>query len=216
MTSIRVSVEYLLVVVAMQQIFYTPVSPAEYQRLGRDFPFPEPASCPNPGCRVQVPLQKHGFYHRNVLAGDFSGRIFIRRYYCKYCGKTVSLLPSFCLPYFQYSVELIYIVLLYVLVSTHSLRACLQLLKSRFQHLYWDPGHLQFYTGRFLANLKRIKVGLRELIPGVSLPEDSMDKRKGAQEVLRIVATGFPRIQTFSTRFFAQCRHSFMAPVKLF
>jgi len=71
---------------------------------------------------------------------------------------------------------------------------------------------LQFYTRRFLANLNRIKLGLRQLLPRVKLPGDNLDKRRGAKKVLHIVAAGFPRIQTFSTRFYAQCGYSFLAP----
>lgn len=44
-------------------------------------PFPQPTSCPNPGCLVKAPPQKHGFYQRNVIAANFCGRILIRRYY---------------------------------------------------------------------------------------------------------------------------------------
>jgi hypothetical protein len=80
------------------------------------------------------------------------------------------------------------------------------------KHLNWAPAHLQFYVRRFLNNLNRIKVGLRQLLPGTGLPPDEQDKRKGAQKVLGIVATGFPQIQTFSTRYYAQCKYSFMAP----
>jgi hypothetical protein len=59
-------VEYLLEVTAMQQIFYTPVPPEEYARLGKDFPFPQPTSCPNPGCLVKAPPQKHGIVSRKL------------------------------------------------------------------------------------------------------------------------------------------------------
>jgi len=192
----------------MQQIFYTSVSPEEYQRLGKNFPFAVPNSCPSPDCLVKVPPQKHGFYERNAMDDNFSRRILIRRYYCKHCNKTVSYLPSFCLPYFQYTIETIFIALCYVLDSRHSLRAYLEFLK----HLQRAPSHLQFYARRFLTNLNRIKVGLRQLLPGTCLLPDKQDKRKGAQEVLRIVASGFPQIQTFSTRYYAQCKYSFMAP----
>ncbi|TYO94536.1 hypothetical protein LX24_02372 [Desulfallas thermosapovorans DSM 6562] len=98
--------------------------------------------------------------------------------------------------------------LCYILDSNHSLRACLKLLKN----LGWSLAHLQFYVKRFLNNQNRIKVGLRQLIPGIILPPDEQDKRKGAQKVLRIVITGFPQIQTFQARFHKQCRYSFMAP----
>jgi transposase-like protein len=57
--------------------------------------------CLNPGCKLQVPPKKHGFYQRNSLDGEFASKIFIRRYRCTYCGMTFSFLPSFCLPYYQ-------------------------------------------------------------------------------------------------------------------
>ena len=196
----------MLVLITMQKIFYTSVSPEEYHRLGKDFPFPVPDFCPH--CLVKIAPQKHGFYQRNIITGNFQGRILIRRYHCKYCGKTVSYLPSFCLPYFQYTVEVIYTALWYILVFCYSLRTSLQLLKG----LFWAPAHLQFYTRRFLANLNRIKLGLRQLLPRVELPGENLGKREGAKKVLHIVAAGFARIQTFSTRFSAQCGYSFLAP----
>lgn len=193
----------------MQQIFCTEVSPEEYQRLARDFPFPVVSSCPS--CHTRVPLQKHGFYRRTVDTGNWNGRIYIRRYRCKRCGKTVSLLPSFCLPYFQYTVELIYMALEHIFSLGHSLRACLVFLKACCHQLSWGPSYLQFYARRFLSNLPRIYLVLRMLLPDVSWSHEA-DKRKGAKEVLRLMAAGFPRIQTFSTRFYHQCGHSFMAP----
>lgn len=200
----------------MQQIFYTKATPEEYYRQGKEFPFPVPTCCPNPACRVEVPPRKHDFYFRNVVTGNFIGRIPIRRYYCKYCGKTVSYLPSFCLPHFQHTVDLIYTALEYLFAGAHSLRTGLQELKTHFRRLYWERSHLQFYARRFLANLERIKVGLRQLIPRIQLPDQGLNQKKGAQKVLRIVATGFPQIQTFSTRYFDQCRYSFMAPADYF
>ncbi len=49
----------------MQLIFYTNVSPEEYHRQGKDFPFPEPDHCPH--CQLEIPPQKHGFYERNAI-----------------------------------------------------------------------------------------------------------------------------------------------------
>ena len=71
------------------------------------------------------------------------------------------------------------------------------------RHIEWTPAHLQFYVKRFLKNLNRIKVGLRQLIPGTRLPPpEKEDKRKGAKEVLSIVTTGFPQIQTLNNKIF--------------
>jgi len=65
--------------------------------------FPEFNSCPI--CNDQVNLIKNGFYHRNVIDKDnLVYCLAIRRFVCPHCGKTVSLLPDFLMPYFQSSV----------------------------------------------------------------------------------------------------------------
>uniref|UniRef100_UPI003B75D314 DUF6431 domain-containing protein n=1 Tax=Desulforadius tongensis TaxID=1216062 RepID=UPI003B75D314 len=65
-----------------------------------------------------MPPKKHGLYSRNYICQDFSNKILIRRYYCPYCGNTFSYLPSFCLPYFQYSIGLIFMAILYFFTLT--------------------------------------------------------------------------------------------------
>lgn len=192
----------------MQLIFYSEVNPEEYYIAGSDFPFPEPPACLHPDCRVPLPPMPHGFYSRNIITRRFADRILIRRYYCKYCGHTFSYLPSFCLPYYQYAMEMIFLGLLF-----HFYRL-LPFLNALVLSMHWQRQHLQFYRCRFKANLKLIQLILRQLIPGVILPVQD-NKIMGAQKVLNIALSGFVTIQAFSTRFFAQCNRSFMAPCKL-
>lgn len=188
----------------MQLIFYTPFSHQEYFMSGKAFAFPEPKACPHPSCRLPVPPKKHGFYSRNLITYKFDKEILIRRYYCKYCGHTFSYLPSFCLPYFQYSLLVVFRALCFWFrISNGSGLSNLQ------------RQHLQFYGRRFVANQGLIKVTLRQLIPRVNFPQ-TKDKIKGAKNILHIVKSGFAEIQAFSTRFFEQCHKSFMTPCKLF
>ena len=158
-----------------------------------------------------MPPKAHSFYQRNIIHYLFTGRIKIRRYYCSYCGMTFSYLPSFCLPYFQYSLPLIFLTLW---CHFFKLGLFLRFFIQECQ-LSLQRQHRQFYLRRFVANLKRIQIVLRDLIPGLELPNNP-DKEKGAQKVLCIIRSGFAPIQTFSTRFSAQCNRSFMAPCKLF
>jgi len=170
-----------------------------------------PESCSNPGCKIPIPPKKHDFYKRNCIDIGYAVRIKIRRYYCPHCGMTFSYLPAFCLPYFQYSLRIIFLIL-----RCHFFKMLSFL--SGFIHshqLSLQRQHRQFYTRRFLVNLKRIQIVLRELSPGLVLP-DNQDIRTGAQKVLRIIRRGFTTILTFSQRFSAQCNHSFMTPCKLF
>jgi len=92
----------------MQIMFETHCTVEEYVKQGKNFPFPKaPGRCTNPKCRMPVKMKKHGFYERYYIKAGFSRKILIRRYYCPYCGKTVSFIPHFCLPRFQYCSEII-------------------------------------------------------------------------------------------------------------
>ena len=55
-----------------------------------------PDRCPQ--CGAKEPLAGHGFYSRTLVDCDFDGVIPVRRYLCRLCKRTVSLLPEFALP----------------------------------------------------------------------------------------------------------------------
>lgn len=199
----------------MQQIMPIAESPQEYVSLGKAFPFPEPESCPYPDCLVSIPLKKHGFYRRYLIDAEYQGEILIRRYYCPYCGRTVSYLPSFCLPYFQYSLLMIYLVLKGYFQNELNQAQILAQIRANYKHVHWKEQHLSLYIRRFRGNLNRIKVGIRQLLPEIILPTEGQ-KNKGIKKVLAIIKSGFKDIQTFAQRFFDSCRHSFMSPCKIF
>jgi hypothetical protein len=46
----------------------------------------------------------HGFYKRTVVEFAWDDVIRVRRYLCKACRRTVSLLPEFILPYLRYAI----------------------------------------------------------------------------------------------------------------
>ena len=61
-----------------------------------------PARCPQ--CESKQRLVCHGFYKRTVAEFDWDGVIRVRRYLCKACRRTVSLLPEFVLPYLRFAI----------------------------------------------------------------------------------------------------------------
>lgn len=193
----------------MQIPFDTEVTPKEYCQMGKQFPFPKLTSCLNPDCKIQVPPKKHGFYQRNSLDGEFAGKIFIRRYRCPYCEMTFSYLPSFCLPYYQYTLKIIFLALLCSLSMEWKARDTIKTLTYEYSLLQLTRQQLKFYAKRLCKNITRIKLGLRQLLPHQVLPPEKDEKE--AQKILNIVTSGFSQIHTFSQRFFQQCRHSFMA-----
>lgn len=193
----------------MQLIYFTSLTPMEYFQSGRNISIPEPKECLHSSCGIKIPPEKHGGYERNIITLGQTFKIFIPRYYCSYCGHTFSYLPSFCLPYFQYTLELIFLNLF-----CHFFKL-LPLLRALIQaaNLSLKRQHRQFYSRRFLNNLTFIQIGLRSLDPRIRFPDET-DSEKGAQKILAFVLSEFSQIQTFSTRFFAQSNQSFMTPLK--
>jgi len=64
-----------------------------------------PDHCPQ--CPARQPLIAHGFYSRTLVEAGFDGSIQVRRYLCRACRRTVSLLPQFALPYLRFGITVI-------------------------------------------------------------------------------------------------------------
>ena len=64
-----------------------------------------PDHCPQ--CEAKQPLTGHGFYRRTIVGIAFDGVIRVRRYLCRACKRTVSLLPEFALPWLRFSLPVI-------------------------------------------------------------------------------------------------------------
>src|SRR6266699_5649074 len=64
-----------------------------------------PDHCPQ--CEAKQPLTGHGFYSRTLVDVAFDGVIRVRRYLCRICKRTVSLLPEFVLPWLLFSISVI-------------------------------------------------------------------------------------------------------------
>ncbi|WP_369800217.1 DUF6431 domain-containing protein [Anaerosalibacter sp. Marseille-P3206] len=59
-------------------------------------------------CGYEGMLHRHGYYSRNVITKHCIRRISILRVKCPSCGNTHAILPSFLIPYYQYSLEFIF------------------------------------------------------------------------------------------------------------
>jgi transposase-like protein len=77
--------------------------PELYWQQGKAFDFPDLTATPCPQCK-KAHLKRHGFYVRYLVTIGFDGEILIRRHRCPECGRTVSLLPSFCHPMRTYGI----------------------------------------------------------------------------------------------------------------
>lgn len=64
-----------------------------------------PERCWN--CKNEQCYWSNGSYWRWVEESGKSNKIKISRFECKYCGKTVSILPFFVVPYYRYTIKVI-------------------------------------------------------------------------------------------------------------
>ena len=73
-------------------------SAAQYVGENSHLRVTRPSGCPH--CMSVNTLEALGYYSRNLTGARATVvRIFIRRFRCQVCGRTVSILPSFAQPY---------------------------------------------------------------------------------------------------------------------
>ena len=165
----------------MQYIHEFNLTVSEYNKKGMGNDFPQFSSCPI--CNAHNFLEKHGFYYRNVLLVKKEYRIPIRRYYCPSCRKTVSILPSFLLPHYQYSLSVIISCLKQIIITKKSrvpfYRQLAELYKRRY--LKNIPGIISFFRDTcnesvaFSSNIHKKAIKLLEMI--IFFPEETFAKR---------------------------------------
>ena len=96
-------------------------------------------------CASKCPLTAHGFYCRTLVDVEFDGTIRVRRYLCRWCKRTVSLLPEFALPYVRFGIPVIGLFLVARLLQGLSLKAAGGAASQ--PHMPYQRG--QFWIARF-------------------------------------------------------------------
>lgn len=136
----------------MVKIHHFQITVQEYHRRGKQNLFPEMYGCPNPCCRYEGRLRRHGFYDRNALTLMATYAIVIQRYYCPACKKTVSLLPSFLAPRFQYSLACIFFALYQLSVHHLAFARIAGKINLRSGRSEMSHQHICFYRNRLSKN----------------------------------------------------------------
>jgi hypothetical protein len=116
-----------------------------------------PDHCPQ--CQSKQPLTAHGFYSRTLVDVNFDGLIRVRRYLCRCCKRTVSLLPEFALPYLRFGITVISLFLLARLIEGRTLIAAAAL--AMLPGMPYQRG--QFWVRRFQKQAERLCAALAAL-----------------------------------------------------
>lgn len=133
----------------------------DYQEQLSDPDRYRPRSCPQ--CQVHHPLIAHGFYTRTLIDQAFDGIIRVRRYLCRSCQRTVSLLPEFALPYLRASIAMIAAFLVARLHHYQTLQAAVG--KTAPATMFYQRG--QFWVRRFQQHAARLCAALAALTTAV-------------------------------------------------
>jgi transposase-like protein len=137
---------------------YTPsLGPSKSTR--KRLPIPvvyRPDRCPQ--CQAAHELTAHGFYRRTLVDRMFDGSIRVRRYLCRSCKRTVSLLPQFALPYLRFGITVIALFLIARLLRGHTLSAAAA---AALSDMPYQRG--QFWIRRFQRQAESICAALATL-----------------------------------------------------
>jgi transposase-like protein len=172
----------------MQIIHDFKITIKDYIQREKNNKFPQLSKCPHCGDH----LVKHGFYTRFVITQFNTYIIFIRRYRCKHCNHTVSILPSFLLPHFQRSLNSIF-----QSIKTYLLDKNYTLYKRQ----------VHFYCQRFINNIPGLISFFR--IFNDSYLTFAKSKNKKATKLIKMISDR--QVPTFSQRFFNHFNLNFMA-----
>lgn len=123
-----------------------------------------PDHCPQ--CQAAHALTAHGFYRRTLVDWAFDDSIRVRRYLCRSCKRTVSLLPQFALPYLRFGITVIALFLIARLLSGHTLSAAAA--AATLSPMPYQRG--QFWVRRFRGEAERLCAALTALLAPPSAP----------------------------------------------
>jgi transposase-like protein len=123
-----------------------------------------PDHCPQ--CQAAHGLTAHGFYSRTLVDRAFDGSIRVRRYLCRSCKRTVSLLPQFALPYLRFGITVIALFLIARLLCGHTLSAAA--VAATLSHMPYQRG--QFWIRRFQRQAESICAALATLTAPIAAP----------------------------------------------
>ena len=124
-----------------------------------------PDHCPQ--CDGRQPLTGHGFYSRTLVDAAFDGLIRVRRYLCRLCKRTLSLLPEFALPWLRFSISVISLFLVARLLKGLTLAAAAQ--TAGRTAMPYQRG--QFWVRRFRKQAATLGAALAPLATPAAAPD---------------------------------------------
>jgi len=136
-----------------------------------------PDHCPQ--CQTPHSLIAHGFYSRTLADAGFDASIRVRRYLCRSCKRTVSLLPEFALPYLRFSISVIALFLVARLLQSATLAAAA--VAAAQSAMSYQRG--QFWIRRF----QRQAIALCAALTALAAPPPAVNFVRRALDMLQSI-----------------------------
>lgn len=130
----------------MIQITSFSYSIERYNELGKNNAIQAKSGCEC--CGYKGKLHRHGYYYRNAITQDLEYRIPILRFKCPICNKTYSALPSFLIPYYQYTFDFIFSCLNDLYISKLSYKQIIDKLKESDLKDFSTASHISHFKNR--------------------------------------------------------------------
>ena len=149
----------------MQMLHPLTGSLQQYEKSLSDPDRYRPDHCPQ--CQAQQPLIGHGFYMRTLVDYGFDSPIRVRRYLCRLCKRTVSLLPDLALPWLRFSVTVISLFLVAHLLQGLTLAAAA--VAAQQPAMPYQRG--QFWIRRFRKQAPALSLALASMTVPTAAPD---------------------------------------------
>ena len=191
----------------MQVLFNSEQKPGDYIKSGSGSYPGAPGRCPHKNCKTPKKLKKHGYYQRYLMTPTFCGKIRIRRYICSVCGRTVSMLPSFCISKFQFGTEVV-VNILWESYNGESINKVSMKWGKIIETI--TRRNVAYYRARLRQNRKYIQYVLNQISPEYielnQIPGDSEWTKRMLDEISPI------QPHVFNAEFHNIADKSFMSP----
>ena len=122
----------------------------KYLDLGKEIYISPIYGCKS--CGYEGMLHRHGYYSRNVITKYSIYRINILRVKWPSCGQTHAVLPSFLIPYYQYSLEFVFECLYLSCVMKNSYSKIVNLFNSLNPNLSFKASNISSFKKRMKEN----------------------------------------------------------------
>jgi hypothetical protein len=187
----------------------------EYVRMEKDFKWPDTPCKKCPICRKYCKIYKHGFFQRHYvnLHLDINEKIYIKRYFCTNCLKTISLLPSFCISRFILGFNHIFMSVYKLLKRTCSLEIAVDKLNAEFETGYISKQQFYNYLNRLIFNIPMIESFVRDRYSNLALLSPDIEKKERVWWLLNHIKKEFDRLDIFLYEFYKSTNRS---PITLY